>query len=94
MVLSAEKTPYSVLVGTYRFAPFVPIGVTVSEENGHLYAQATGFPKGQLSPQTGLTFAFTAVNAQITFVRDEHGKVTQLHLTRDGQKLPPARKVS
>ena len=55
-------------------------------------AQATGQPKFELFPTSETEFFLKVVEAQVTFVRDEAGKVTQLILNQNGRKMP-AKKI-
>ena len=55
-------------------------------------AQATGQPKFDLFPTSETDFFLKAVEAQVSFVKDEQGKVTQLILNQNGRKMP-AKKI-
>lgn len=73
-------------VGQYELAPsFV---LTITREGDKLYAQATGQPKIELFAETQTQFFITVVDAQITFVKDEKGQVTELILHQNGQNVP------
>ena len=54
-------------------------------------AQATGQPKFELFPTSETEFFLKVVEAQVTFVKDEAGKVTQLILNQNGRKMPAKR---
>jgi CubicO group peptidase (beta-lactamase class C family) len=77
-------------VGQYELAPTLVI--TVTREGNKLYAQATGQPQIELYAESETEFFITIVDAQITFVKDEKGQVTQLILHQNGQNVP-ARKI-
>ena len=49
-------------------------------------AVATGQSKLELVPASENTFLAKEVNAQVTFMKDEAGKVTALILNQNGQK--------
>jgi serine-type D-Ala-D-Ala carboxypeptidase/endopeptidase len=69
--------------------PIIPSFVlTVSEENGALFVQATGQPKLPVFASAPDQFFYKIVDAQITFVRDAGGKVTGLVLHQGGRDLP------
>ena len=69
-------------VGRYELAPgFI---LTITREAGSLFAQATGQPKFPLFAETEKDFFLKVVDAQITFVADEKGKITKLILHQAG----------
>lgn len=68
--------------GRYELAPgFI---LTVTREGSSLFTQATGQPKFPLFAETEKDFFLKVVDAQITFVADEKGKVTKLILHQAG----------
>ena len=76
--------------GEYELNPnFI---ITVSVEKDQLFIQATGQPKIQAYAFSGTDFFLKVVEAQITFVKDGEGKVTQLILHQGGRDSP-ARKI-
>lgn len=77
-------------VGQYELAPaFI---ITVTREGDKLYAQATDQPKIEIFAESETEFFVTVVDAQMTFVKDEKGQVTQLILHQNGRDIP-ARKI-
>jgi serine-type D-Ala-D-Ala carboxypeptidase/endopeptidase len=77
-------------VGEYQLAPnFI---LTVTKEGDKLFAQATDQPRFQVFAEAETKFFLKAVDAQITFVKDDKGQVTQLILHQGGQNLP-AKKI-
>jgi serine-type D-Ala-D-Ala carboxypeptidase/endopeptidase len=77
-------------VGQYELTPTILI--TVTREGDKLYAQAGEQPKIELYAETETKFFITVVDAQMTFVRDEKGQVTQLILHQNGRDIP-AKKI-
>ena len=77
-------------VGVYELMP--GFEVTVTLEDGQLHLQATGGVKAPVFAESETKFFLKVVNAQVTFVRDESGEVTQLILHQAGQNTP-GRKV-
>ncbi|HEX8176182.1 MAG TPA: serine hydrolase [Pyrinomonadaceae bacterium] len=77
-------------VGQYELTPALVI--TVTRDGNKLYAQASDQPKIELFAESETEFFITIVDAQITFVKDEKGQVTQLILHQNGQSVP-ARKI-
>jgi CubicO group peptidase (beta-lactamase class C family) len=75
-------------VGEYQFSPKFSISVT--REENHLFAQATGQPRFEIYAEKPNEFFLKVVDAQITFDSDESGKVTDLVLHQGGanQKAP------
>lgn len=75
--------------GSYPLFPnFV---ITVSEEDGHLFAQATGQAKIPVYASAMDEFFYKLVNAQISFRRDASGKVRSLVLHQNGRDMPAPR---
>lgn len=72
--------------GEYELAPAFVMTVTV--ENGMLYTQATGQQKIPVFALSETTFFPKVVDAEITFEKDESGKVTGLTLFQNGRKMP------
>jgi CubicO group peptidase (beta-lactamase class C family) len=73
-------------VGSYPLSPaFV---ITISEEGGNLFAQATGQPKVPIFASAKDEFFYKIVNAQFSFQRDAAGKVSGLVLHQNGGNVP------
>jgi peptidase M23-like protein/uncharacterized protein DUF3471 len=69
-------------VGQYELTPdFV---ITVSREENGLWIQATNQPKFEIFAESETKFFLTAVDAQITFAKNEKGEVTHLILQQNG----------
>ncbi len=84
--IKIDPKVYDAFAGDYELAPsFV---ITVTNEAGKLMAQATGQPKFELFPLSETEFFLKVVAAQVTFVKNEQGRVTQLILSQNGQKTP------
>ncbi len=81
---------YDAYVGQYELAPtFI---LTVTKEDDHLFAQATGQGKIELFPETEKDYFLKVVDAQVTFVKNDKGEVTQLILHQGGSDRP-AKKI-
>ena len=89
----AIAVPLSMLtayIGTYELQPgFV---LTITLDGDQLMAQATGQQKFPLFAETTTRFFLKAVDAQVDFVRDEKGAVTQLVLHQAGRDMTAMRK--
>jgi CubicO group peptidase (beta-lactamase class C family) len=68
--------------GEYQLTPEFSIKVT--SEEGRLYLQATGQPRFEIFAEKENEFFLKVVDAQVTFVRDETGKVTHMVLNQGG----------
>jgi hypothetical protein len=55
-------------------------------------AQTTGQEKFELFPTSETEFYYKVVEAQVTFVKNEQGQVTQLILHQNGRNMP-AKKI-
>ena len=72
--------------GSYPLAPaFV---LTVTEEGGALFVQATGQGKAPVFASAPDEFFYKIANARISFQRDARGKVTSLVLHQNGRDMP------
>jgi CubicO group peptidase (beta-lactamase class C family) len=88
-VRQAVAVPPAVLdayVGEYELAP--TFSIVVTHEGDALFIQATGQGKLRISAESETEFFLTAVDAQITFVRDAAGRVTGLVLHQNGRDTP------
>jgi CubicO group peptidase (beta-lactamase class C family) len=76
-------------VGRYALTPQAIVEVTV--DDGKLFTQLTGQPRFQIYPESETEFFLTVVDAQLTFVRDESGKVSAVTLHQNGANLTATR---
>jgi CubicO group peptidase (beta-lactamase class C family) len=87
--VKVDAAQLDALVGRYALAPtFV---LTVTREGEGLFIQATGQSKLQVFAESDSTFFYRAVEAQVSFGRDETGKVARLMLHQNGRDLPGTR---
>lgn len=70
-------------VGRYEFSP--TLSITISREGEGLVVQLTGQSKLQMFPESETKFFLRAVDAQISFVKDADGRVTDLILHQGGR---------
>lgn len=73
-------------VGNYELYPNFILSVTRTGDR--LWVQATGQPRLGIYPESETRFFYRAVDAQITFVRNQDGKVDRLILHQHGLSLP------
>ncbi len=76
-------------VGEYQLAP--TFSITITRENGGLWAQATGQQKLPIFPEAPERFFYKVVDAQLVFSLDPSGKVTGLTLHQNGNAVPGAK---
>ncbi|MEP7108457.1 MAG: serine hydrolase [Ferruginibacter sp.] len=60
------------------------ITVSIFKENGKLFAQATDQPKLEMAPVSETDFVIKEINAKISFIKEESGKVNKLKLNMNG----------
>jgi hypothetical protein len=58
--------------------------ITVTREGDKLMTQATNQPKLEVFPESETKFFLRVVDAQIVFIKDASGKVTDLELHQGG----------
>jgi len=75
--------------GEYQLAPQFSIKVT--HEGSHLYGQPTGQPRLELFAEKENEFFLKGIEAQVTFMKDDAGKVTALVLHQGGVDQKGAR---
>jgi CubicO group peptidase (beta-lactamase class C family) len=78
-------------VGTYQMTP--AFALTVTREGDHLFVQATGQPKVEIFPESDRDYFLKVVDAEITFVPDDHGQATELILHQGGRDQHAKRAV-
>jgi CubicO group peptidase (beta-lactamase class C family) len=76
---------YDTYAGDYELGPGLTI--TITSENGKLMGQPTGQQKFELFPSSETEFSLKIVDAEVTFVKDERGKVTELILNQNGRRM-------
>ena len=72
------------VVGRYDYGGAV---LTVTREGERLFAQLTGQPKFEIFPKSDTTFFWKVVEAEVTFVKDEKGRVTKAIHKQGGQSI-------
>jgi CubicO group peptidase (beta-lactamase class C family) len=73
-------------VGRYGAPP--QLVLAIRREADHLSIQENEEPKQQLLPESNTDFYSTASDDSLTFVTDDHGKVTGMTLHVDGKDMP------
>lgn len=88
-VATVDPAVYAKYVGTYELVP--GFSITVSTNNGRLFAQATGQDRFELFPSSETEFFLKVVNAQVSFVKSDTGTVDKLILHQGGRDTPGIR---
>lgn len=81
-VVQVDPQKYDALVGKYQLAPGAVF--TVTRDGNRLRAQLTGQGKIEIFPESETEFFYKIVDAQITFHKDDAGRVTHLVLHQNG----------
>lgn len=71
--------------GKYALAP--TFHITVTREEGRLFAQATGQGKAEIFPESERKFFYRVVDAQITFTPGGDGRAEKLTLHQSGMNM-------
>jgi len=82
---------YDTYVGEYQLAPGAVF--TIRRDGDRLLVRLTGQSFLEIFPESETEFFYKVVNAQITFVKDNQGRVTNLILHQNGQN-PKATKIN
>jgi CubicO group peptidase (beta-lactamase class C family) len=84
--IKVDPKIYASYTGEYELTPnFI---ITITNVEGKLMGQATGQGKLELFPTSETEFQIKGLEAQITFVKNEQGQVTELILNQNGRKMP------
>ncbi len=86
-----DTAAYRSYAGSYLLAPGVVMTITV--EGNRIYEQVTGQRRYEIFPQSPGKFFMRVVEAQISFTRDEQGKVDGLVLHQGGRDVPGKRVI-
>jgi CubicO group peptidase (beta-lactamase class C family) len=70
-----DPAVYDSLAGKYDYGNGVVL--TVTREGNHLFAQMTGKPRFEIFPKSEMTYFWRVMDAQVTFVQDAAGNVTE-----------------
>jgi CubicO group peptidase (beta-lactamase class C family) len=77
-------------VGTYELTPNFSIAITL--EDGRLISQATNQQKLPIYPESETMFFLKAVDAQLEFVKNDKGEVSNLVLHQNGRDVKGVKK--
>jgi hypothetical protein len=71
--------------GRYQFAP--NYSLTITREGDKLMGEATGQPKVQFFPESETKFFLKVIDADLTFVKNEKGEVTEAIFNMNGRAM-------
>jgi CubicO group peptidase (beta-lactamase class C family) len=77
-IAEVDAAIYDGYVGKYELPNQLILSVT--KEDNRLFAQVTGQPKLEVFPRSETTFFWKIVSAEVTFIKDENGKVVKAKL--------------
>jgi CubicO group peptidase (beta-lactamase class C family) len=79
---------FGALAGRYDYGGAV---MTITKEGDHLYAQLGGQPRFEIFPRTETEFFWKVVDAQVTFVKNDQGKVIKAIHHQNGNTIDAPR---
>lgn len=82
-IAKVEPRIYNLYVGKYQLEE--NFFLIITKEDSRLFAQATGQGKAEIFPESETKFFIKIIDAQITFVKNDKGKVTKLILHQGGK---------
>lgn len=89
VAIEVDSQIYDAYVGEYELTPeFI---ITITKEDNKLFARATGQNKFEIYPESLTKYFYKIVDAQITFVQDDRGYVSQLILHQWRRDAPGKR---
>lgn len=86
--VEVDPAALSGLTGDYLLAPAMVL--TITAEDGRLFAQLTGQDRFEIFPESPTEFFYRVVDAQISFTLEE-GRATSLTLHQNGRSQPALR---
>jgi hypothetical protein len=88
-VAKVDPKAFDAYVGRYQVGPKVI--ATFTRDGDRFMIQLTGQPKFQVFPESDTDFFLTVVDATITFVKDDKGKVTHANIKQAGRDIKAKR---
>jgi CubicO group peptidase (beta-lactamase class C family) len=82
-VAKVDPKVYDAYVGRYQIEP--KLILTFTREGDRLMTQLTNQPKVEIFPESATVFFLKVIEAQITFVKDDKGKVTHIVIHQGGR---------
>jgi CubicO group peptidase (beta-lactamase class C family) len=84
IIVTVDPMVYKNYIGVYDYGN--NFSISISTENGKLYAQGTNQPKLEILPLSEKDFIVKEINARLSFIGGQEGKI-RLILEMGGQKL-------
>jgi hypothetical protein len=83
-IAKIDLKTYDAYAGEYALGPQV---FTISRNGDKLMFSVTGMGTVEAFPESETKFFFTVIDAQVTFMKNERGEVTELLFEVNGMKL-------
>jgi len=84
--IEVDPRIYDSYIGEYELmSDFI---VTITTENNRIFAQATGQNMFEIYPESEIKFFLKAFDAQLAFIKNEQGKVTEFIWHQGGKEFP------
>lgn len=87
--IALDPKKFDQYVGKYQLAPGAVLAIM--RDGDKLMTQLTGQPAFQIFPESETDFFLKVVNAQLSFEKDDKGKVLRVILHQNGQDVPAPR---
>ena len=81
-IVNIDPAKLDIYTGKYQYKPNIVLAV--SKENNKLFAQPAGQSKLEMEPISETDFVIKEINAKLSFVKDESGKVSKIKLNLNG----------
>jgi hypothetical protein len=88
-VAALDPKVYAPYVGRYQINP--DLLLTVTSDEGKLFAQGTNQPKVQLHPVSKTRFFVTEADVEMTFLPDDKGEVSEVVVSANGHDVKAKR---
>ncbi len=82
IIVNIDPAKLDIYTGKYQYKP--SIALVVSKEKNKLFAQPTGQSKLEMEPISETDFIIKEINAKLSFVKDENGKVNKIKFNLNG----------
>ncbi len=88
-VAKVDPKIYDAYAGRYEVEPKVI--ATITRDGDRLMTQVTGQPRFEMFPESDTVFFLKVVDATVTFVKDDKGKVTHVVIDQAGREVKAKR---
>lgn len=85
--INIDAKIFNAYIGKYQMVETPDFFVTISTENGLFYTQATAQARFRIFAESETKFFLKVVDAQITFLKGDKGKVTEMVVFQNGNEV-------